>query len=178
MSEGSNSGEAVDSSYSDKRGSFGPPGRADNFSSGESEVTLISADDISRDYISRDGAPSPQFFIPEPSEDNISSMSYSPKYTEANQEQAGQILEPNLLNHEELASGIDANLAREVKMNADLGNQTVVETIDPIILLPSLPNNPEPVEAEDSPLSSIGDEELSKLEQEIFNREVLAPSME
>ena len=49
MSEGSNSGEAVDSSYSDKRGSFGPPGRADNFSSGESEVTLISADDISRD---------------------------------------------------------------------------------------------------------------------------------
>jgi hypothetical protein len=28
------------------------------------------------------------------------------------------------------------------------------------------------VEAEDSPLSSIGDEELSKLEQEIFNRDI------
>ena len=138
----------------------------------ESEVTLISADDISRDYISRDGAPSPQFFIPEPSEDNISSMSYSPKYTQANLEQTGQILEPNLLNREELAPEIDANLAREVMMNADLGNQTVVETIDPIILLPILPSNLEPVEAEDSPLSSIGDEELSKLEQEIFNQDI------
>jgi len=136
----------------------------------ESEVTLISADDISKDYISRDGAPSPQFFIPEPSEDNISSMSYSPKYTQANQEQTGQILEPNLLNRE--AREIDANLAREVMMNANLGDQTVVETIDPILLLPILPSNPEPVEAEDSPLSSIGDEELSKLEQEIFNRDI------
>jgi len=62
-------------------------------------------------------------------------------------------------------------------MNANLGNQTVVETIDPSLLLPSLllpiqPSNPEPVEAEDSPLSSIGDEELSKLEQEIFNRDI------
>ena len=136
----------------------------------ESEVTLISADDISKDYISRDGAPSPQFFIPEPSEDNISSMSYSPKYTQANQEQTGQILEPNLLNRE--AREIDANLAREVMMNANLGDQTVVETIDPILLLPILPSNPEPVEAEDSPLSSIGDEELSKLEQEIFNQDI------
>ena len=136
----------------------------------ESEVTLISADDISKDYISRDGAPSPQFFIPEPSEDNISSMSYSPKYTQANQEQTGQILEPNLLNRE--AREIDANLAREVMMNANLGDQTVVETIDPILLLPILPSNPEPVEAEDSPLSSMGDEELSKLEQEIFNRDI------
>ena len=129
----------------------------------ESEVSLISADDISRDYISRDGAPSPQFFIPEPSEDNISSMSYSPKYTEANQEQAGQILEPNLLNREEEAlpaPEIDANLAREVLMNASLGNQTVVETIDPSELIPILPISPMPVEAEDSPLSSIGDEEL------------------
>jgi len=136
----------------------------------ESEVTLISADDISKDYISRDGAPSPQFFIPEPSEDNISSMSYSPKYTQANEEQTGQILEPNLLNRE--AREIDANLAREVMMNANLGDQTVVETIDPILLLPILPSNPEPVEAEDSPLSSIGDEELSKLEQEIFNQDI------
>ena len=136
----------------------------------ESEVTLISADDISKDYISRDGAPSPQFFIPEPSEDNISSMSYSPKYTQANQEQTGQILEPNLLNRE--AREIDTNLAREVMMNANLGNQTVVETIDPSLLLPIQPSNPEPVEAEDSPLSSIGDEELSKLEQEIFNRDI------
>jgi hypothetical protein len=129
----------------------------------ESEVSLISADDISRNYISRDGAPSPQFFIPEPSEDNISSMSYSPKYTEANQEQAGQILEPNLLNREEEAlpgQEIDANLAREVLMNASLGNQTVVETIDPSELIPILPISPMPVEAEDSPLSSIGDEEL------------------
>jgi hypothetical protein len=137
----------------------------------ESEVTLISADDISKDYISRDGAPSPQFFIPEPSEDNISSMSYSPKYTQANQEQTGQILEPNLLNRE--AREIDANLAREVMMNANLGNQTVVETIDPSLLLPSLllpiqPSNPEPMEAEDSPLSSIGDREMSELERE-FN---------
>jgi hypothetical protein len=57
-------------------------------------------------------------------------------------------------------------------MNANLGDQTVVETIDPILLLPIQPSNPEPVEAEDSPLSSIGDEELSKLEQEIFNRDI------
>jgi hypothetical protein len=152
----------------------------------ESEVSLISADDISRDYISRDGAPSPQFFIPEPSEDNISSMSYSPKYTEANLEQAGQILEPNLLNREEEAlpaAEIDANLAREVMMNSSLGNQAVVETIDPSLLLPSQlisiqAINPEPVEAEDSPLSSIGDEELYKLEQEVSNGEELSPSME
>jgi hypothetical protein len=152
----------------------------------ESEVSLISADGISRDYISRDGAPSPQFFIPEPSEDNISSMSYSPKYTEANLEQAGQILEPNLLNREEEAlpaAEIDANLAREVMMNSSLGNQAVVETIDPSLLLPSQlisiqAINPEPMEAEDSPLSSIGDEELYKLKQEISNREELSPSME
>jgi hypothetical protein len=84
---------------------------------------------------------------------------------QANLEQAGQILEPNVLNRE--AREIDANLAREVLMNADLGNQIVVETIDPLLLLPIRPSNLEPVEAEDSPLSSIGDEELSKLEQEI-----------
>ena len=82
---------------------------------------------------------------------------------QANQEQAGQILEPNLLNREEEAlpaPEIDANLAREVLMNASLGNQTVVETIDPSELIPILPISPMPVEAEDSPLSSIGDEEL------------------
>jgi hypothetical protein len=82
---------------------------------------------------------------------------------QANQEQTGQILEPNLLNREEEAlpgQEIDANLAREVLMNASLGNQTVVETIDPSELIPILPISPMPVEAEDSPLSSIGDEEL------------------
>ena len=113
-------------------------------------------------------------------------MSYSPKYTEANLEQAGQILEPNLLNREEEAlpaAEIDANLAREVMMNSSLGNQAVVETIDPSLLLPSQlisiqAINPEPVEAEDSPLSSIGDEELYKLEQEVSNGEELSPSME
>ena len=177
MSEGSNSGEAVDSSYSDKRGSFGPPGRADNFSSGESEVTLISADYISRNYIPRDGAPSPQFFIPEPPLPSIPIDSYSPR----DSQEVGDTLEPNLLNREEEAlpaAEIDANLAREVLMNADLGNQTVVETIDPSLLIPIQPINPKPVEAEDSPLSSIGDEELLKLEQEIYDQEELSPSME
>ena len=315
MSEDSNSGEAVHSTYSDKRGSFGPPGRADNFSSGESEVSLISADDISRDYISREGAPSPDGMEidgdnpsisspnieggqdksmdiddnsshPENPEDNAqydtrmedidkvnqeglvdgySSLDFDPcgvstdffgysydgdmiirstqetlniqaRYEDrvnnsqvssplggdteggrlpiinpsyqrgesvddrsrtevaitglsdrqANQEQTGQILESNLLNREEEAlpaAEIDANLAREVMMNSSLGNQAVVETIDPSLLLPSqlIPIqaiNPEPVEAEDSSLSSIGDEELYKLEQEVSNREELSPSME
>ena len=159
MFEGSNSGEAVHSSYSDKRGSFGPPGRTDNFSSSESEVSLISADDISRDYISRDGAPSPQFFIPESSPPSIPIDSYNPR----DSQEVGDTLGPNLLNREEEAlpaPEIDANLAREVLMNASLGNQTVVETIDPSELIPILPISPMPVEAEDSPLSSIGDEEL------------------
>ena len=136
MSEGSNSGEAVHSPYSDKRGSFGSPGRADNYSSGESEVTLISAEDISRDYIPIDGAPSPQFFIPEPSPASIPMDSYSPR----DSQEVGDTLEPNLLNREEEALSvpeIDANLAREVLMNASLGNRAVVETIDPSQLLPS-----------------------------------------
>jgi hypothetical protein len=315
MSEDSNSGEAVHSAYSDKRGSFGPPGRADNFSSGESEVSLISADGISRDYISRDGALSSDGMEidkdnpsisspnieggqdksmdiddnsshPENPEDNAqydtrmedidevnqeglvdgySSLDFDPcgvstdffgysydgdmiirstqetlniqaRYEDrvnnsqvssplggdteggrlpiinpsyqrgesvddrsrtevaitglsdrqANQEQTGQILESNLLNREEEAlpaAEIDANLAREVMMNSSLGNQAAVETIDPSLLLPSqlIPIqaiNPEPVEAEDSTLSSIGDEELYKLEQEVSNREELSPSME
>jgi len=182
MSEDSNSGEAVHSAYSDKRGSFGPPGRADKFSSGESEVALISADDISKDYTPIDGAPSPQFFIPESSPASIPIDSYSPR----DSQEVGDTLEPNLLNREVEAlprGETDANLAREVMIYSNLGNQAVVETIDPILLLPSqlLPIqaiNPEPVEAEDSPLSSIGDEELSKLEQEVYNREELTPSME
>ncbi|KAF5002708.1 hypothetical protein FGRMN_177 [Fusarium graminum] len=113
------------------------------------EVTLISADDICEE-----GAPTPDFFIPEPTPEYISSYSYNPMDTP----------EPNVLNREPMV--IDADLVNEVMMNAS--GQAVIETLDPILLLPSLPSNPEPVEAEDSPLSSIGDSELDELEQ-IFN---------
>jgi hypothetical protein len=117
---------------------------------GESEeVTLISADDICREE-----APSPHFFIPEPTPEYIPSDSYSPINTQ----------EPNVVDHEPME--LDADLVNEVMMNAS--GQAAIETLDPILLYPSQSSNPEPVEAEDSPLSSIGDSELDELEQ-IFN---------
>jgi hypothetical protein len=70
---------------------------------------------------------------------------------------------------------VDADLYREVMMNVE--GQAVMETINPILLLPDLPiSNPDPVECEDSPpskedspLSDMSDSEFFELEQEILN---------
>jgi hypothetical protein len=133
---------ASDSSHSTVVPSAGQVGESE-------EVTLVSADDICIEE-----APSPHFFIPEPTPEYIPSYSYSPVNTQ----------EPNVLNQEPME--LDADLVYEVMMNASA--QAAIETLDPILLYPSRPSNPEPVEAEDSPLSSIGGSELDELEQ-IFN---------
>jgi hypothetical protein len=153
----------------------GPPhctgvASADQVGEGEPEVTLISADDIASEG---DLAFSPQFFIPESTPDSISSYNYSPINMQANEE-VGEILGSNLLNRGE-AMEVDADLYREVMMNVE--GQAVMETINPILLLPDLPiSNPDPVECEDSPpskedspLSDMSDREFFELEQEILN---------
>jgi hypothetical protein len=153
----------------------GPPhctgvASADQVGEGEPEVTLISADDIASEG---DLAFSPQFFIPESTPDSISSYNYSPINMQANEE-VGEILGSNLLNRGE-AMEVDADLYREVMMNVE--GQAVMETINPILLLPDLPiSNPGPVECEDSPpskedspLSDMSDREFFELEQEILN---------
>ena len=153
----------------------GPPhctgvASADQVGEGEPEVTLISADDIASEG---DLAFSPQFFIPESTPDSISSYNYSPINMQANEE-VGEILGSNLLNRGE-AMEVDADLYREVMMNVE--GQAVMETINPILLLPDLPiSNPGPVECEDSPpskedspLSDMSDSEFFELEQEILN---------
>ena len=89
-------------------------------------------------------------------------------------EEVGEILGSNLLNRGE-AMEVDADLYREVMMNVE--GQAVMETINPILLLPDLPiSNPDPVECEDSPpskedspLSDMSDREFFELEQEILN---------
>ena len=153
----------------------GPPhctgvASADQVGEGEPEVTLISADDIASEG---DLAFSPQFFIPESTPDSISSYNYSPINMQANEE-VGEILGSNLLNRGE-AMEVDADLYREVMMNAE--GQAVMETINPILLLPDLPiSNSDPVECEDSPpskedspLSDMSDREFFELEEEILN---------
>ena len=144
--------------------------QANQEETGEPEVTLISADDIASEG---DLAFSPQFFIPESTPDSISSYNYSPINMQANEE-VGEILGSNLLNRGE-AMEVDADLYREVMMNVE--GQAVMETINPILLLPDLPiSNPDPVECEDSPpskedspLSDMSDREFFELEQEILN---------
>ena len=63
---------------------------------------------------------------------------------------------------------IDADLVREVMMNASEGGQAAIGTIDPALLLPnqaSIPNfvQEPPVDGEYSPLSGIGDSGLFEL---------------
>jgi hypothetical protein len=132
------------------------------------EIALISADDMTSEG---DLAFSPQFFIPESTPDSISSDNSSPINTQANQGM-GEILESNLVNRGEPMQ-VDGDLYREVMNNAE--GEAVMETINPILLLPDLPtSNPEPVDTEDSPLSIedsplsiMSDSEFLELEREI-----------
>jgi hypothetical protein len=129
---------------------------------GKPEVTLISADDMASEG---DLAFSPQFFIPESTPDSISSNNSSPINTQANQGM-GEILESNLLANRGEPMQVDEDLYREVMNNVEGG--AVMETINPILLLPDLPtSNPEPVDTEDSPLSIMPDSEFFELEREI-----------
>jgi hypothetical protein len=132
------------------------------------EIALISADDMTSEG---DLAFSPQFFIPESTPDSISSDNSSPINTQANQGM-GEILESNLVNRGEPMQ-VDGDLYREVMDNAE--GEAVMETINPILLLPDLPtSNPEPVDTEDSPLSIeysplsiMSESEFLELEREI-----------
>nr|QID41915.1 LV-uORF [Fusarium cerealis] len=132
------------------------------------EIALISADDMASEG---DLAFSPQFFIPESTPDSISSDNSSPINTQANQGM-GEILESNLVNRDEPMQ-VDGDLYREVMNNAV--GEAVMESINPILLLPDLPtSNPEPVDTEDSPLSTevsplsmMSDSEFFELERQI-----------
>src|SRR6059036_2896420 len=119
---------ASDSSHSTVVPSAGQVGESE-------EVTLVSADDICREE-----AHSPHFFIPEPTPEYIPSYSYSPINTQ----------EPNVLNREAMV--IDADLVNEVMMNAS--GQAAIGTLDPILLYPSQPSNPEPPIETIDPLTS------------------------
>jgi hypothetical protein len=153
----------------------GPPhctgvASADQVGEGEPEVTLISADDMTKEG---ELAFSPQFFIPESTPDSISSDNFSPINTQANQGM-GEILESNLVNRGEPMQ-VDGDLYREVMNNAE--GKAVMETINPILLLPDLPtSNPEPMDTEDSPLftedsplSIMSESEFFELEREMGN---------
>jgi hypothetical protein len=142
--------------------------QANEEEAGKPEVPLISADDMTKEG---ELAFSPQFFIPESTPDSISSDNFSPINTQANQGM-GEILESNLVNRGEPMQ-VDGDLYREVMNNAE--GKAVMETINPILLLPDLPtSNPEPMDTEDSPLftedsplSIMSESEFFELEREM-----------